>query len=347
LDSVTAQQRQGAISFPEGDTNDEILLIMASDIPPTELVLQVSCIGIAPEYAQWRVNDSPPFSCANGSSTPLTLSADQVATLTVEFAPDSPPNTVYYSLFVILPDDPTAVPQTALPDAELLSVQMQQYLPQQFSQEISSPSGDAQDSFEIGLGMLGDGPPSYTYRLTVSCMGQNTANLIWAHGLERQTYRCGDSVQTDFFRRSDGYKFGLNVLFQDPTQISYARYTISLQYVYEVNDPSPGDAEPKDLIVTQAGTSFSNTLNASNWLDRFHITVADVAADETRSVVFTLQCTGSGSQEVTWTTLLGGKTNGCGSSLTVSLTALNNQISFDITIPEGSPAEVSYTLLVD
>ena len=83
-------------------------------------------------------------------------------------------------------------------------------------------------------------------------------------------------------------------------------------------------------------------------IDRIHMTAIDIQPGESRSAEITLICTGMGAEYVLWTTLVGGKQLGCGQTLHAGLTYDNNQISFDITYPDGESnySSVTYVLSV-
>lgn len=339
------------ISYPGGDTEDQILIQQPENVS-YEFDIAMSCIGdnTAALRWYWGTGVDQQFTCGETTSSLMQM-AEQ--TLYVIMPEGSSPGLVIYSLVITARGNvPTPTPPAAAPpDTEPHVRVVEPGVRVQFMESVSSAPGDALDTIRIQV----DGTVSsdLRYNIRFDCGTYATDLLIWTIGDDTVTgYSCWAATQAILFTPAQSEAV-FRVSIPDRGVSTYVAYSLILEPITETSStppPAPWDAEPKDFPVTKGFSSYSDQVSApdGDMIDRIHMTVTDMQPGEWRDLVITMTCSGENTETMIWVTLVGQKTNGCGATLYAGVSEENNQISFDVTFPEGQTdyASVSYTLEV-
>ncbi len=366
VDSFAVTTFNEIISFPIGDLSD-VLALTVKGSEARDLQIAVYCFGENTDAMRWHWagNIENPFRC--GETQILALANGTSGTLTLTFDEGSTPSITAYTVSITpkLPGGgalptPTSLPVEIAPqDIDPHNFGVQIYTAQKFTEALSMPMplGDSADNINLTLYWAESDSIRYEFNLLMTCTGSNTSALQWTVGNSDTRYYCGHEVPEVFLSTADSTKL-ISVFLEDNGDANYVEYTLiaNPQPIEPTPAPdgsnaAPADAEPHDFVVTR---STSNKLTdrisypTGDTLDRIHLTVADMQPGEARELEISLTCTGTGTENVIWTTLVGQKSNLCGGVLYATLTSDNNRMSFDVTVNAGfsSDTNVTYTLEV-
>lgn len=358
------------ISYPTGDARDIIQLELAGLTETDnyrELQITVYCIGENTEALRWYWGDTTSlentFICGQTGSLVLSNSSNREK-LALTFQENSPQSVVAYTVAIaptLLGGTPVVTatplpPQTAPQDSDPHIFSVQPDLTQQMKEALSGPQGDSADNITMNLYFANPGT-RYEFSLLLTCTGYQTVHVRWLIGNSETAHYCGEEVPGIFFSTADNQKL-VSVFLDDVGSANYVEYTLIAKPVPTTPTPipngsssAPNDAEPHDFIVTRTSSNtFSDQVSSptGDMLDRIHMTVSDMQPGEARNLEISMTCSGEGVEGLTWTTLVGQKTNTCSGTLYATLTDANNKISFDVTFSSGfsGGANVFYTLEV-
>lgn len=369
LDRFAATSFNDMVSFPDGDTIDQIELELTGltedvDNNYRELQITVTCLlGENMDALRWYWGEDTPlsssFRCDETGSLVLSNS-DNRETLIITLPEGSPRSIVSYTVSInptLLGGTPvaTATPMTppiSPPDTDPHNFPIDPTTTRQMSEQVSVPGsiGDSADNILLTLTNSTFGQ-RYEFKLLLIC---SSPNIRWRVGNSETTHVCGEETSEVFLSDADHQKL-VSVFMNDYGAASLAEYTLIAQPISSEALATPSgvafDSEPHDFIVTRSGSNrFSDQLSYPDGdsLDRIHLTFADMLPGEAREVEISLLCAGTGMEYITLKILNSDKSNACTGTLYATFTDQNNQITFDISFLEQvtGTALVGYTLEV-
>lgn len=336
IDRDTGGDFHDAVSYPNGDTTDRILLAVTNftNTTPRTFVISLTCKGTGTEYLRWGAPENPGLVCGDKISMSFDTSFTQ-QNFVVLIPGGVGQSYVDYQLHA----EPVAPP-----DQNGYGVALDRDSGAAFSEMISYPEGDPSDFVQFAVPNF-DQTPANRYRefyITLDCSGVGTQNVRWG-APDKLVLTCGQSILVPFSTGTNVQNF--IIALPDKSGQSYVSYT--LRAVPAAMD----DGQEFALSVDRdGGGQFNEALSypEGDHSDRVTMTIANLAQrppNNYREFNVALMCSGKGVEYVRW----GMPENPnlvCGSVITVPFLFDLNHLPLVVKLLDGSPQSyVTYTLV--
>lgn len=331
VDRNSEGQFRQSISYPAGDRTDRILMV-ASNLADSAadynriFTVTLNCRGVGTEYVRWGTSSNAMLPCGGGLATSLNYEFNQQSFI-VRIPENSGQSYIDYTLRAMpaAPADEEKNPLAFSADRDGGS---------QMVNEISFPNGDHTDRVVMHVANLTQSSLDYyrVFNLTLVCQGTGIEYVRWGTP-DNPALGCGSTMPVLFSYALNQQSF--IVTLPDSSGQSYISYAIRAAPV------APDDAQAFYLEVDRDGAHQVGDVVSfpdGDSSDVIQMTVTDLTAvspDNYREFILTLQCTGTGVENVRWGAPEN-PTQTCGSTISVPFIYNFNRRILIVTLPQGS-----------
>jgi hypothetical protein len=325
-----------AISYPNGDSTDRILLSMAipdGGFQARTFTLTLFCQGTGTEFVRWGMTQSPSLFC--GDSFPLPFSTSQPEQHFVVMLPGATGQS--YVDYVLLAEP------TAPKDRDGFAFVLDRDRGGQFGEVISYPRGDQADAIQMQIANLKEDPAKRyrEYHLTLLCSGTGAEHVRWGRP-DNLSHQCNSTVLVSFNEATNLQQ--LLVALPDGSPQSF------VNYAFRAEPAAPNDPDTFVFgIDRDGGGQFNETISypVGDQLDVLQMAVTNLTArapNNYREFNLTLHCGGIGVEHLRW----GAPENPslkCGQTIKLPFMHSLNQTLL-MTVPDDSAQTYIYYTLV-